>query len=83
MPTVLTNIRSTKVLHQGLVKRLNQHIFLFPTKNLTILDKFFHRFHCRKKLICNIAVLSQTAPLQISFGKIYFETPCRYIIDRI
>ena len=55
---------------QMLAKQLNRHMFGFPMKNLTISDQYFQRFHCQKKDICNSAVFSPTALLQISFVKI-------------
>ena len=56
-------------------KQLNKHIFGFPTKNLTISDQYFQRFCCQKKDICNSAVFSPTALLQISFVEIILTLP--------
>ena len=55
---------------QVFAKQLNRHIFGWPTKNLKISDQYFHRFPCQKKDICNSAVVSPTALLQISFVEI-------------
>ena len=44
-------------------------------KNLTISDQYFQRFHCQKKYICNSAVFSPTALLQISFVEIILRLP--------
>ena len=60
---------------QVFAKQLDRHIFGFPTKNLTISDQYFQRFHCQKKDICNSAVYSPTALLQISFVEIIFRLP--------
>ena len=60
---------------QVFAKQLNRHIFGFPTKNLTISDQYFQRFHCQKKDICNSAVFSPTALLQISFVQIILRLP--------
>ena len=60
---------------QVFAKQLNRHIFGFPTKNLTILDQYFQRFHGQKKDICNSAVFSPTALLHISFVKIILRLP--------
>ena len=60
---------------QVIAKQPNIHIFGFPTKNLTILDQYFQRFHCQKKDICNSAVFSPTALLQISFVEIILRLP--------
>ena len=42
---------------------------------MTISDQYFQRFHCQKKDICNSAVFSPTALLQISFAEIIFRLP--------
>ena len=55
---------------QVCAKHLNRHIFGFPMKNLIISGQYFQRFYCKKKYICNSAVFSPTAPLQISFVEI-------------
>ena len=60
---------------QVFAKQLNRHIIGFPTKNLTISDHYFQRFHCQKKNICNSAVFSPTALLQISFVEIILRLP--------
>ena len=44
-------------------------------KNLTISDQGFQRFHGQKKDICNWAVFSPTAKLQISFVEIILRLP--------
>ena len=58
-----------------LEKQLNRHMFVFPIKNLTISDQYFKRFYCQKKDICNSAVFSPTALLQISFVEIILRLP--------
>ena len=58
---------------QEFAKHLDIHIFGFPTKYLTNLDQYFQRYHCHKKDICNSAVFSPTAILQISFVEIIFR----------
>ena len=60
---------------QVFAKQLNRYIFGFPTKNLTIPDQYFQRFHCQKKDICNSAVFSPSALLQISFVEIMLRLP--------
>ena len=60
---------------QVFAKLLNRHIFGFPAKNLTIQDQYFQRFYCQKKDICNSAVFSPTALLQISFVEIILRLP--------
>ena len=60
---------------QVLAKQLNRHMFGFLTKNLNISDQYFQRFHCQKKDICNSAVFSPTALLQISFVEIILRLP--------
>ena len=60
---------------QMLAKQLNRHMFGFPMKNLTISDQYFQRFDCQKKDICNSAVFSPTALLQISFVQIILRLP--------
>ena len=60
---------------QVFAKQLNRHIFGFPTKYMTISDQNFQRFHCQKKDICNSAVFSPTALLQISFGETILRLP--------
>ena len=60
---------------QVFANQLDRHIFGFPTKNLTILDQYFQRFHCQKKDICNSAVFNPTALLQISFVEIILRLP--------
>ena len=60
---------------QVFAKQLKRHISGFPTKNLTISDQYFQRFHCQKKDICNSAVFSPTALLQISFVEIILRLP--------
>ena len=56
-------------------KQLNRHIFGFPLKSLTISDQYFQIFHCQKKDICNSAVFSPTALLEISFVEIILRLP--------
>ena len=60
---------------QVFAKQLNRYIFGFPAKYLTNLDQYFQRFHCQKKDICNSAVFSPTALLQISFVQIILRLP--------
>ena len=60
---------------QVCAKHLNRHIFGFQKKNLTISDHYFQRFHGQKKDICNSAVFSPTALLQISFVEIILRLP--------
>ena len=60
---------------QVFAKQLDRHIFGLPTKNLTISDQYFQRFPCQKKDICNSAVFSPTALLQISFVQIILRLP--------
>ena len=60
---------------QVFAKQLNRHVFGFQTNNLTILDQYFQGFHCQKKNICNSAVFSPTALLQISFVQIILRRP--------
>ena len=60
---------------QVFAKHLNRHIFGFPAKNLTIQDQYFQRFYCQKKDICNSAIFSPTALLQISFVEIILRLP--------
>ena len=52
----------------GFAKQVSRYIFGFPIKNLTISDQI--TFHCHKNDICNCAVFSPTAQLQISFVEI-------------
>ena len=56
-------------------KQLNRHLFGFATKNLTISVHYFQRFHHQKKDICNSAVFSPNALLQISFVDIILRLP--------
>ena len=44
---------------QVFAKQLNKHIFGFPTKNLTISDQYFQRFHCRKKIFVIVQYFAQ------------------------
>ena len=60
---------------QVFAKQLNRHIFGFPMENLTISDQHFQRFHCQKKDICNSAVFSPSALLQISFVEMILRLP--------
>ena len=60
---------------QVFAEQLNRHIFRFPTKNQTILDQYFQRLHCQKENICNSAVFSPTALLQIYFVEIILRVP--------
>ena len=43
---------------QVFAKQLNRYIFGFKTKNLTISDQYFQRFHCQKRDICNSIVVA-------------------------
>ena len=55
---------------QVFAKQQKRYMFGFPTKNLTISNKYFQRLYCQKKNICNSAVFNPTALLQISYVKI-------------
>ena len=60
---------------QVFAEQLNRHIFRFPTKNLTILDQYFQKFHFQKKYISSSVVLSPAALLQIYFVEIILRIP--------
>ena len=59
----------------GVCKTVNWTYFFISNENLTLLDLYFQRFHCQKKFICNSAVFSPTAQLQISFVEIILRLP--------
>ena len=56
-------------------KQLNRHIFGYQQKFCLFQTNVFKDFSVRKKDICNRAVLSPTALLQLSFVEIILRLP--------